>query len=120
MQRVTFRPGEVYAHVTNMSLEQLVQSASHLPTGTLFGLSDWMRSDRFDIEATTVTNSNFENELACYRFFFRTDSGSACTADGLSVPQFNVRLGDPETQPLMMRLASDWGEVLMAAAARLA
>ena len=30
--------------------------------------------------------------------------------------EFNVRLGDPETQPLMMRLESDWGEVLMAAA----
>ena len=38
------------------------------------------------------------------------------TPVGPSVLEFNVRMGDPETQPLMMRLESDWGEVLMAAA----
>jgi phosphoribosylamine--glycine ligase len=43
-------------------------------------------------------------------------AGLMMTADGASVLEFNVRLGDPETQPLMMRLNSDWGEVLMAAA----
>ncbi len=43
-------------------------------------------------------------------------AGLMMTANGPSVLEFNVRLGDPETQPLMMRLASDWGEVLMAAA----
>lgn len=43
-------------------------------------------------------------------------AGLMMTADGPSVLEFNVRLGDPETQPLMMRLRSDWGEVLMAAA----
>jgi phosphoribosylamine--glycine ligase len=43
-------------------------------------------------------------------------AGLMMTPNGPSVLEFNVRLGDPETQPLMMRLASDWGEVLMAAA----
>ena len=43
-------------------------------------------------------------------------AGLMMTPEGPSVLEFNVRLGDPETQPLMMRLASDWGEVLMAAA----
>jgi phosphoribosylamine---glycine ligase len=43
-------------------------------------------------------------------------AGLMMTAEGPSVLEFNVRLGDPETQPLMMRLRSDWGEVLMAAA----
>jgi phosphoribosylamine--glycine ligase len=43
-------------------------------------------------------------------------AGLMMTADGPSVLEFNVRLGDPETQPLMLRLQSDWGEVLMAAA----
>jgi len=43
-------------------------------------------------------------------------AGLMMTADGPSVLEFNVRLGDPETQPLMARLESDWGEVLMAAA----
>src|SRR5438094_7376705 len=43
-------------------------------------------------------------------------AGLMMTSDGPSVLEFNVRLGDPETQPLMLRLQSDWGEVLMAAA----
>jgi len=43
-------------------------------------------------------------------------AGLMMTSEGPSVLEFNVRLGDPETQPLMMRLQSDWGEVLMAAA----
>jgi phosphoribosylamine--glycine ligase len=43
-------------------------------------------------------------------------AGLMMTPNGPSVLEFNVRLGDPETQPLMMRLKSDWGEVLMAAA----
>lgn len=43
-------------------------------------------------------------------------AGLMMTADLTSVLEFNVRMGDPETQPLMMRLESDWGEALMAAA----
>ena len=43
-------------------------------------------------------------------------AGLMMTPDGPRVLEFNVRMGDPETQPLMMRLESDWGEVLMAAA----
>ncbi|MDP9053814.1 MAG: phosphoribosylamine--glycine ligase [Acidobacteriota bacterium] len=43
-------------------------------------------------------------------------AGLMMTPDGPSVLEFNVRLGDPETQPLMMRLTSDWGEALLAAA----
>lgn len=43
-------------------------------------------------------------------------AGLMMTPNGPSVLEFNVRMGDPETQPLMMRLRSDWGETLMAAA----
>lgn len=43
-------------------------------------------------------------------------AGLMMTPNGASVLEFNVRMGDPETQPLMARLESDWGEVLMAAA----
>lgn len=43
-------------------------------------------------------------------------AGLMMTAEGPSVLEFNVRMGDPETQPLMMRLESDWGEALLAAA----
>jgi phosphoribosylamine--glycine ligase len=43
-------------------------------------------------------------------------AGMMMTADGPKVLEFNVRMGDPETQPLMHRLISDFAAVLMAAA----
>jgi phosphoribosylamine--glycine ligase len=43
-------------------------------------------------------------------------AGMMMTAAGPKVLEFNVRLGDPETQPLMHRLDCDFAEVLMAAA----
>ena len=43
-------------------------------------------------------------------------AGLMMTADGPKVLEFNVRLGDPETQPLMHRLDSPLGDVLMASA----
>lgn len=43
-------------------------------------------------------------------------AGLMMTPEGPSVLEFNVRMGDPETQPLMMRLESDWADALMAAA----
>lgn len=43
-------------------------------------------------------------------------AGLMMTADGPSVLEFNVRMGDPETQPLMLRLDCDWAEVLLASA----
>jgi phosphoribosylamine--glycine ligase len=43
-------------------------------------------------------------------------AGLMMTACGPKVLEFNVRMGDPETQPLMHRLDSDFAEVLMAGA----
>jgi phosphoribosylamine--glycine ligase len=43
-------------------------------------------------------------------------AGLMMTADGPRVLEFNVRLGDPETQPLMQRLTTDFAPVLMSAA----
>lgn len=43
-------------------------------------------------------------------------AGLMMTAEGPKVLEFNVRLGDPECQPLMHRMDSDFAEVLMAAA----
>ena len=43
-------------------------------------------------------------------------AGLMMTASGPKVLEFNVRLGDPETQPLMHRMRSNWGEILMGAA----
>jgi phosphoribosylamine---glycine ligase len=43
-------------------------------------------------------------------------AGLMMTADGPKVLEFNVRLGDPETQPLMHRMESDFVPALAAAA----
>ena len=43
-------------------------------------------------------------------------AGLMMTDAGPKVLEFNVRLGDPETQPLMLRLASDFAPALLAAA----
>jgi phosphoribosylamine--glycine ligase len=43
-------------------------------------------------------------------------AGLMMTEAGPKVLEFNVRLGDPETQPLMKRMASDFVPALMAAA----
>jgi len=43
-------------------------------------------------------------------------AGLMLTADGPMVIEFNARLGDPETQPILMRLDSDLFEALHAAA----
>ena len=43
-------------------------------------------------------------------------AGLMMTRDGPKVLEFNVRLGDPETQPLMQRISSDFGELLWLAA----
>ena len=43
-------------------------------------------------------------------------AGMMMTADGPKVLEFNVRLGDPETQPLMHRMTSDFAPILLAAA----
>ena len=41
-------------------------------------------------------------------------AGLMLTTKGIKVLEFNVRFGDPETQPLMMRLKSDLVEVMLA------
>jgi phosphoribosylamine--glycine ligase len=43
-------------------------------------------------------------------------AGIMVTNQGPKVLEFNVRFGDPETQPVLMRLKSDLGELLRAAA----
>ena len=42
-------------------------------------------------------------------------AGVMVTANGAKVLEFNARMGDPETQPIMMRLNSDLAEVLIQA-----
>ncbi|HCS13301.1 MAG: phosphoribosylamine--glycine ligase [Zetaproteobacteria bacterium CG06_land_8_20_14_3_00_59_53] len=58
------------------------------------------------------------NELAArgIEFIGTLYAGVMLTEDGPKTLEFNVRFGDPECQPLMSRLQSDLGEVLLAAA----
>jgi phosphoribosylamine---glycine ligase len=42
--------------------------------------------------------------------------GLMMTADGPQVLEYNVRMGDPETQPLLYRMSGDFGELLASAA----
>ncbi len=43
-------------------------------------------------------------------------AGLMITAEGIKVLEYNCRLGDPETQPILMRLKNDLAELLLAAA----
>ena len=58
-------PGRL--RIINMTFEQLLQAAYSLKTGTLFGLTPWMTSDRFDIDAKTPDRSTFEASLVMLR-----------------------------------------------------
>jgi len=58
-----FFPAPGRLRVTGMTLEQLIQAAYHIKTGTLFGVTPWMQSDRFDIDATTSRAATFDQEL---------------------------------------------------------
>jgi phosphoribosylamine--glycine ligase len=50
-----------------------------------------------------------------HRFTGFLYAGLMVTRTGAKVLEFNVRMGDPETQPILMRLKSDLAEVLLAA-----
>jgi len=67
-------------------------------------------------EARNVLNTVIGPVLEATRFTGFLYAGLMMTTGGPKVLEFNVRLGDPETQPLMHRLDSPFGEVLLASA----
>jgi len=69
-----------------------------------------------DADARHVMDTVIRPVVDATRFTGFLYAGLMMTADGPKVLEFNVRLGDPETQPLMHRLDCPFGEVLMAAA----
>ena len=69
-----------------------------------------------DAAARYVLDTVIRPVVDATRFTGFLYAGLMMTADGPKVLEFNVRLGDPETQPLMHRLDSPFGEVLLAAA----
>lgn len=76
-------------------------------------LSNELREKIMD-EIVRRTLAGMAAEASLYRGFLYV--GLMMTAEGPRVLEFNVRLGDPETQPLMMRMKSDFADLLEAAA----
>ena len=74
-----------------------------------------------EAERQTVLTTIVEKTLAGMRadghpFVGFLYCGLMMTADGPKVLEYNVRMGDPETQPLMYRMTGDAGELLLSAA----
>ena len=69
-----------------------------------------------EAQSTEILDRIIRPTVAATRFTGFLYAGLMMTADGPQVLEFNVRLGDPETQPLMHRMASDFLPALEAAA----
>ena len=67
-------------------------------------------------DTETVMRTVIEPVIAETGFTGFLYAGLMMTKTGPKVLEFNVRLGDPETQPLMHRMAGNFGEVLLRAA----
>ncbi len=69
-------------------------------------------------ETQTVMDTIIEPVIATTGFTGFLYAGLMMTDDGPKVIEFNVRLGDPETQPLMHRLEGGFGDVSKACRVR--
>ena len=67
-------------------------------------------------QSQRVIDTIIEPVIAATEFTGFLYAGLMMTADGPKVLEFNVRLGDPETQPLMHRMDCDFGDILMRSA----
>ena len=68
------------------------------------------------VQSDSIMQSVIQPILETISFTGFLYAGLMMTADGPKVLEFNARMGDPETQPLMYGLETDLGEVLMACA----
>ena len=69
-----------------------------------------------EAQTRAILNGVIYPTVEAMRFTGFLYAGLMMTAAGPKVLEFNVRLGDPETQPLMHRMSSDFVPALMAAA----
>jgi phosphoribosylamine--glycine ligase len=69
-----------------------------------------------DAQTRGILDGVIHPTVEAMRFTGFLYAGLMMTAAGPKVLEFNVRLGDPETQPLMYRMSSDFVPALMAAA----
>lgn len=76
------------------------------------------------VELTSVQKNDLKNYIAKLETALRTEkadfvgivySGLMLTKDGIKVLEYNMRFGDPETQPLMYHLDSDILEIFIKA-----
>jgi phosphoribosylamine---glycine ligase len=67
-------------------------------------------------ESRTILDRIIHPTIAATGFTGFLYAGLMMTGDGPKVLEFNVRLGDPETQPIMHRMRSDLAPLLLAAA----
>ena len=67
-------------------------------------------------DSARILDTIIEPAVRATRFTGFLYAGLMMTADGPKVIEFNVRLGDPETQPLMHRLDDGFGDALMRSA----
>ncbi len=67
-------------------------------------------------ESRTILDRVIHPTIAATGFTGFLYAGLMMTTDGPKVLEFNVRLGDPETQPIMHRMRTDLAPLLMAAA----
>jgi uncharacterized protein (TIGR03435 family) len=58
-----FVPSPGRLRVINTTLPQLIQAAFHVKTGALSGMTAWMESDRFDIDAKAPGRSTFDEDM---------------------------------------------------------
>ena len=84
---------------------------AHSPAGVLGGVTGSQILDT--VVRPTVQAMNEENR----RFVGVLYAGLMLTADGPRVLEFNVRFGDPECQPIMLRMEDDLLPVLASGAA---
>lgn len=73
---------------------------------------DDLLRERILSRIVTATLAGMTAEMIPYRGFLYV--GLMLTEDGPKVLEYNVRLGDPEAQAIMMRLRSDLAELLLA------
>ena len=77
----------------------------------------WAPADLVEeVQATVLDPTIKEMERRGTPFAGLLYAGLALTSEGVRVVEFNARFGDPETQPLLSRLASPLGVLLRAAA----
>lgn len=67
-------------------------------------------------QAQEILDTVIAPTVAASQFTGFLYAGLMMTGDGPRLLEYNVRMGDPETQPLMHRLDCDFAEILLAAA----